>query len=81
VRSFKVPDARFFTNTFCGICGSKVPRVDRERDFAVVPAGALDGDPGLRPQMHIFVGSKAPWFEIQDALPRHEAAAPMPPGA
>jgi hypothetical protein len=24
--------------------------------------------------MHIFVGSKAPWFEIADDLPRHDAA-------
>jgi hypothetical protein len=34
---------------------------------------ALDNDP----QMHIFVGSKAPWHEIADALLRHEA---YPPG-
>jgi hypothetical protein len=25
----------------------------------------------VRAQCHIFVGSKAPWFEIADALPRH----------
>jgi hypothetical protein len=81
VRGYKVPDARFFTNTFCGICGSKVPRVDSARDLAAVPAGNLDHDPGMRPQMHIFVGSKAPWYEIHDALPRHEGAAPFPPGA
>jgi hypothetical protein len=81
VRSHKVPDARFFTNCFCGICGSELPRVDPGRDLAVVPAGSLDHDPGLRPQMHIFVGSKAPWYEIHDSLPRHEGAAPNPPGA
>jgi hypothetical protein len=28
---------------------------------------------------HIFVGSKAPWHEITDALPRFDAAAPNPP--
>jgi hypothetical protein len=47
-----------------------MPRVDRERGFAVVPMGALDDDPGIRPQRHIFVGSKAPWYEIADGLPR-----------
>jgi hypothetical protein len=81
VRRYKVEGARFFTNTFCGVCGSKVPRVDFDRDLAVAPAGGLDHDPGLRPQMHIFVGSKAPWFDIHDSLPRHEGAAPTPPGA
>jgi len=46
------------------------------RDFVVVPAGVLDGDPGIRPTYHIFVGSKAPWHEIADQLPRHEEYPP-----
>ena len=79
VRTFRVPDARFFANCFCGRCGSKLPRADPSRGIAVVPAGSLDQDPGVRPGMHIFVGSKAPWHEIGDALPRHEGASPSPP--
>jgi hypothetical protein len=74
--SYKVPDAMFFTHVFCRTCGGCLPRVDRERGVAVVPMGALDDDPGLRPQYHIFVGSKAPWFEITDALPQHEERPP-----
>jgi hypothetical protein len=35
-----------------------------------IPAGTLDDDPGLRPQRHIFVDVKAPWFDIADGLPR-----------
>jgi hypothetical protein len=31
---------------------------------------------GVRPSMHIFVGSKAPWFEITDTLPRYEEGPP-----
>jgi len=27
-------------------------------------------------QRHIFVGSKAPWFEIADDLPQYDAAPP-----
>ncbi len=46
-------------------------RVDPSRNLAVVPAGSLDTDPGLRPTEHIFVGSKAAWLEITDALPQH----------
>jgi len=38
--------------------------------------GTLDDDPGIRPQMHIFVGSKAPWFDIADELPQHEEYPP-----
>jgi hypothetical protein len=42
----------------------------------VVPLGSLDDDPGVRPREHIFVASKAPWFEIVDALPQYAEAVP-----
>ena len=47
-------------------CGAPVPTVDR--GIIRVPAGTLDGDPGIRPQRHLFVDFKAPWFEITDSL-------------
>jgi len=70
---WKVPDAQFFTQVFCRTCGSPMPRVDASRGFVVIAMGALDADPGVRPQNHIFVDSKAPWFEITDDLPQYEA--------
>ena len=73
---YKVPEARFFAQAFCSTCGAKLPRIDPSRDLAVVPMGALDDDPGVRPAEHIFVASKAPWFEIVDALPQHAEYAP-----
>lgn len=73
---YAVPDAKFFAQAFCDVCGSKLPRVDASRDLVVVPLGALDDDPGVRPTEHIFVASKAPWFEIADALPQHSEYAP-----
>ena len=74
---YKVPEARFFTHVFCRACGSSLPRIDRSRNLAVVPMGSLDDDPGARPSVHIFVASKAPWYEIPDDLPQH---AEYPPG-
>ena len=53
---------------FCRVCGSRMPEV--EASEVNIPAGTLDDDPGVRPMVHIFVGSKAPWFEIADALPQ-----------
>jgi hypothetical protein len=76
IAEYKVPEARFFTAAFCRRCGGKVPRVARERGVATVPGGCLDSDPGARPTAHIYVGSKAPWFEITDDLPRHEESPP-----
>jgi hypothetical protein len=76
VASYEVPEARFFTQAFCSVCGGKVPRLDPGRGIAVVPLGSLDDDPGVRPTEHIFVASKAPWFEIADALPQHAEYGP-----
>jgi hypothetical protein len=76
--SYKVVDAQHFTQVFCRHCGSNVPRIDRDRDLAIVPMGALDDDPGIKPMAHIFVGSKAPWFTIADAIPQF---AEYPPSA
>ena len=42
----------------------------------VVPAGSLETDPGDLPQVHIFVGSKAPWFDIADEIPQHSVYVP-----
>jgi hypothetical protein len=38
--------------------------------------GSLDDDPPIRPQYHIFVGSKAGWDRITDDLPQHTEYAP-----
>jgi hypothetical protein len=54
-----------------------VPDPQAKGDQVFIPAGALDDDPGVRPAAHIFVGSKAPWYEIRDELPRFDE---WPPG-
>ena len=38
--------------------------------FVHVAMGSLIDEPTIRPTEHIFVGSKAPWFEITDDLPQ-----------
>jgi hypothetical protein len=76
LESFKLPEADRFTQTFCRTCGSAMPRVFPGRPYVVVPMGGIDGDPGARPSAHVFVGSKAPWYEIADDLPRHAEYPP-----
>ena len=39
-------------------------------------AGLLDDDLGVKPALHMFVGSKAPWWEITDDLPQFEEWVP-----
>ena len=58
--------------TFCRRCGSKLAFQNSQTpDEIWIPAGTFDDDPGIRPTYHMFVGSKAPWFEITDDLPQY----------
>ena len=59
--------------TFCRRCGSTLQFISARRPGTFSLAlGTLDDDPGEKPALHIFVGSKAPWFRITDASPQHE---------
>jgi len=61
---------------FCSRCGSPVPSYLEEFGLVFLHAGSLDGDPGRRIDHHIFVDSKAPWFEIDDGHPQHAEHRP-----
>ncbi len=75
IRSFR--PAGGAVKAFCSVCGSSLfggswpdgPEVS-------IRLGAIDGDPGIRPQCHTFVGSKAPWDVICDGLPEHDGPLP-----
>jgi len=60
---------------FCLHCGSSLLiQEEDEPDVDYVALGTVDGDPGCRPEFHIWVGSKAPWHTITDKLPQFEAS-------
>ncbi|MFL5926004.1 MAG: GFA family protein [Gaiellaceae bacterium] len=58
-------------HTRCGICGSLLYSVVRGGAYVHVAMGSLVDNPSIRPTEHIFVGSKAHWFEITDDLPQN----------
>lgn len=60
----------------CRTCGSLLFSVVRDGAYVHVPMGTLKNEPAIRPSMHIFVGSKAPWYQIADDLPQHENFPP-----
>jgi len=65
------------TRTFCRRCGSSLATLYREEpDLMALPLGGVSGDVGARPAFHIFVGSKAPWYEITDGLPQFDQLPP-----
>ena len=62
---------------FCRVCGSPLlSRFDNDPRSYGLPLGALDDDPGIKPGFHVFVASKAPWYDITDELPQF---AELPP--
>ena len=76
IRTFKVPEAKRFTNHFCATCGSRLPRV-RDSDAVLIPAGSLDDEPPMSPQARIFSGSRASWSCGGDALPPYTEHVPQ----
>ena len=62
---------------FCSVCGSSLfGGTWPEGPEVSVRFGALDGDPGIRPQYRSHTVSKAVWDELpDDGLPRFPGAA------
>ena len=56
-----------YRNRFCPQCGSKAPSHPFD-GFVWLPVGSLEGDIDAKLLCHIFVDSKAPWYEIHGDL-------------
>lgn len=59
------------TRTFCIRCGSNLQFVNNRKHMVGIAAGTLDSPLPVQTQSHIFVASKADWYEIHDELPQH----------
>jgi hypothetical protein len=59
-------------DTRCAGCGCFLFSVVRDGKYVHVAMGSLVDAPSLSPTEHIFVGSKAPWYEITDDLPQFD---------
>jgi hypothetical protein len=59
---------------FCGLCGGHVfSRSAGDPPGIGVRLGAVDGDPGIKPQWHQYVAYAASWEQIpDDGLPRYQ---------
>ena len=57
---------------FCKNCGSSLFGGGWPDGTEVsIRMGTFDDDPGIRPECHTFVDSRAPWDEIHDDLPQY----------
>ena len=76
IRSFKLPEAQRFTNSFCAICGGRLPRQATGSDVVMIPAGSLDDEPPVRPQGRIFDSSRTLWSCAGHDVPVHAQYPP-----
>ena len=60
-----------FRRHFCKACGSPIySQRESTNHILSVRCGTLDADPVVRPTVHAYVASKAPWVQIRDDLPQ-----------
>jgi hypothetical protein len=76
IRVFRPEGGR--VKAFCSVCGASLFGGEwPEGEEVAIRLGSLDGDPGIRPQFHNFVASRASWDELpDDGLPRYDEAHP-----
>lgn len=62
VERFQSPEAKYFATSFCRTCGAKLPWQPTGVTTMVIPAGAMDSDPEVRPERNIFRDSGPCWY-------------------
>ena len=69
---FDLPEAKSFSTSFCGMCGSPLPHYTRSGREVIIPAGALLDDPGTSPTIDSCWSSRARWLSDASDLPTTE---------
>jgi hypothetical protein len=55
--------SRVFSKSFCKVCGSAVPFLNKTKTSLIVPAGSLNQLPNIQVQANIFVSEEACWLK------------------
>ena len=63
IKRFDYAGERMFTKVFCINCGSAMPYLNESGSALVIPAGSLDHDIDIDPDVNIFWEDKAHWLE------------------
>jgi hypothetical protein len=72
----KYRSSRYAERGFCPDCGSTLSMHEAVlADRVQVTLGSLDHPERVRPQDHVWVQSRIPWFDVADELPRFERSS------
>ncbi len=67
----------FGERAFCGTCGTPLQiKVGHQPETVDFPIATLDARDSVKPEFHIFWGSKVAWFNPGDDLPKHDKFRP-----
>ena len=55
--------SREFSKSFCKICGSALPFINKTKTSLILPAGSLNELPNIQPQANIFTSEEACWLK------------------
>ncbi len=72
VGTYSPKETKYFATAFCKNCGSSLPWRSKGGKVVVIPAGTLDGNPGIKPHQNIFCASKAEWYKTSSELPEYD---------
>jgi hypothetical protein len=75
-RRYSMPQPRQYSTDFCADCGGAVPSVFAGQLQVMLPAGSIDSALPPLPSVHLYVGSKAPWYTIADGWPQFDELPP-----
>lgn len=67
ISRYDLPEARSFATAICTRCNCPVPRLSRDRERIIVPAGTLDDEPTTRPSAHRQWKSRVGWAAIDES--------------
>jgi hypothetical protein len=63
----------YVQKTFCKTCGSNLITIyPGHPDIYGVAVGGITGDLGNPKALHVYVGSKADWYEISDDVEQYD---------
>lgn len=55
---------------FCSVCSAPIyAHAQASAERVGIRVGLLDGDPGVRSRLHIWLSHEKPWFEVSTELP------------
>jgi len=83
--SYKQSDPKSYQSSpdalrdFCASCGTQIAFRDTNFPARIdVNIATLDDPSSIEPEYHIWVGSRVPWFNIEDDLPHYPDNGPEP---